>query len=189
MLKLALKTLPLFAVIVGFAMALGAYMNYSGVRGAYFDLIASRMEMVLDDVATNVQSAVSVGIPPAEQSLLPSLLARLTDADPLIRSIQVVAPDGRVLFTSGSGTQGANAESAFRLARTVTSEHIDRFGSAILSDALPAGLLAAIAGSLAAFLMLRRLHRRADRAVNSNTVDTIDIVDHEIDKLRVDQTP
>ena len=39
MLKLALRTLPLFAVIVGFAMALGAYMNYSGVRGAYLEVL------------------------------------------------------------------------------------------------------------------------------------------------------
>lgn len=208
MLKLAFRTLPLFAVIVGFAMALGAYMNYSGVRGAYFDLIASRMTMVLDDVATNVESAVSVGIHPAEQTLLPALLARLTDADPLIRSIDVLTPDGEVLFTSapGGADAPANSENAFRLARTVKndfgasvaelavyydrqapSERIDKLGASILSDALPAGILAALAGSLAALLVLRRLHRRADRAVNANGVDVIDVVEREIDALSADR--
>ena len=209
MLKLAFRTLPLFAVIVGFAMALGAYMNYSGVRGAYFDLIASRMAMVLDDVATNVESAVSGGIQPSEQTLLPARLARLTEAEPLIRSIDVVAPDGKVLFTSAPGGKSAEqrAGDAFRLTRTVKndfgapvtdlvvyydrqapSERIDRLGAAILSDALPAGILAALAGSLAAFLVLRQLYRRADRAVNSNSVDVIDVVEREIDALSADRT-
>ncbi len=208
MLKLAFRTLPLFAVIVGFAMALGAYMNYSGVRGAYFDLIASRMTMVLDDVATNVESAVSVGIQPSEQTLLPTLLARLTVADPLIRSIDVLTPDGEVLFTSAPGGTNApaNSKNAFRLARTVKndfgasvaklvvyydrqapSERIDKLGASILSDALPAGILAALAGSLAALLVLRRLHRRADRAVNANGVDVIDVVEREIDALSADR--
>jgi hypothetical protein len=208
MLKLALRTLPFFAVIVGFAMALGAYMNYSGVRGAYLDLIESRMTMVLDDLATNVDSAVSVGIPPSEQTLLPSLLARLTEAESLIRSIEVEAPDGEVLFTSASGRKGTQVAvgNTFQLARTVKNdfgapvaklvvyydrqaptEKIDRLGASILSDALPAGILAALAGSIAAFLVLRQLHRRADRAVNSNSVDVIDVVEREIDELSADQ--
>ncbi|MEJ8571567.1 hypothetical protein [Microbaculum marinum] len=204
MLKLALRTLPLFAVIVGFAMALGAYMNYSGVRSAYLDLIASRMHMVLDDVAANVESAVSVGIPPAEQTTLPALLTRLVEADPLIRSISVVAPDGEVLFGSGSEadrTATPDADS-FEVGRTVTNdfgapvvdlhvrydrqaptEKIDAFATAVLADAIPAGLLAALAGSLAALLILRRLHGRAARTVNHGIVDTIDIANREVEKL------
>ena len=204
MLKLALRTLPLFAVIVGFAMALGAYMNYSGVRGAYLDLIDSRMEMVLDDLETNVQSAVSLGIPPAEQVTLPPFLRRLAEADPLIEAIDVAATDGTVLFSSDPARRGEREpeESGFAISRTVTNDFgapvvalhvhydarqptqsIDRFGRAVLADALPAGLFAVLAGCLAAFLVLRRLHRRALQAVEHSQSDVIDAADRAIDEL------
>jgi hypothetical protein len=210
MLKLALRTLPLFAVIVGFAMALGAYMNYSGVRGAYLDLIASRMQMVLDDVAANVESAVSVGIPPAEQTTLPALLTRLAEADPLIHSIDVETPDGTVLFSSTPRDAAADGGKTndFSVSRTVTNDfgapvvdlhvhydsttptaNVDSFANSVLADALPAGLLAALAGSLAAFLILRRLHARAARTVNHGFPDTIDVAHRALDTLASDTEP
>lgn len=186
MLRLALRTLPLFAVIVGFAMALGAYMNFSGVRGAYLDLIRDRMQMVATDVGTVIESAVSVGIPPAEQVTLPALLARQAEADPIIRAINVVAPDGRLLFSSEPETDAPPAGDAGEVLtierptlndfgvevarlvivydRSASSARIESFGRAILADALPAGLIAVLAGSLAAFLVLTRLHRRASLA-------------------------
>ncbi len=210
MLKLALRTLPLFAVIVGFAMALGAYMNYSGVRGAYLDLIDSRMEMVLDDLQANVYSAVSLGIPPAEQVTLPALLNRLAEADPLIEAIDVAGTDGVILFSSDPARRGAREpeEGGFEISRTVTNdfgapvaalhvhydsrkptESIDHFGRAVLADALPAGLFAVLVGCLAAFLVLRRLHSRAIQAVEHAQADMIDAADRAIDELDGDQPP
>lgn len=202
MLRLALRTLPLFAVIVGFATALGAYMNYSGVRGAYLDLIRDRMELVADDVAVVIESAVSVGIPPAEQTTLPGLLARQAEADPMIRAIDVVAPEGGALFTSlpeGHQRSGDQA-GVLTLARPVHNDfgvevarlvvtydrlaparRIDAFGRSILRDAIPAGLVAVLLGSLAAFLLLSRLNRRADRAASRSDDDAIAAADREIE--------
>ena len=54
MIRLALRTVPVFAVIIGFAMALAAYMNFSGVRSAYLDLIHSRMAMMAEDIAKDI---------------------------------------------------------------------------------------------------------------------------------------
>ena len=54
MIRLALRTLPVFAVIIGFAMTLAAYMNFSGVRSAYLDLIHSRMAMMAEDIAKDI---------------------------------------------------------------------------------------------------------------------------------------
>jgi len=208
MLKLAFRTLPLFAVIVGFAMALGAYMNYSGVRGAYLDLIDSRMEMVLDDLQANVYSAVSLGIPPAEQVTLPAFLNRLAEADPLIEAIDVAGTDGVILFSSDPARRGTREpeESGFEISRTVTNDFgapvaalhvhydsrkptasIDRFGRAVLADALPAGLFAVLVGCLAAFLVLRRLHGRAIQAVEHAQADMIDAADRAIDELDGDR--
>lgn len=203
MLRLALRTVPLFAVIVGFAMALGAYMNYSGVRGAYLDLIRDRMQMVAADVGTVIESAVSVGIPPAEQVTLPALLARQAEADPLIRAIAVVAPDGQPLFSSlpeGAPPPAPGAAGIARIERPALNDfgaevarlvifydrsapdaRIDGFGTAVLADALPAGLVAILAGSLAAFLVLTRLHRRASRAAAGRD-DPIAAADREIDE-------
>ncbi len=202
MLRLALRTLPLFAVIVGFAMALGAYMNYSGVRGAYLDLIRDRMQMVATDVGTVIESAVSVGIPPSEQVTLPTLLARQAEADPIIRAIHVVAPDGQLLFTSepdAGAPQAGDAGEVLTIERPALNDfgvevarlvilydrsaldaRIEGFGRAILADALPAGLIAVFAGSLAAFLVLTRLHRRASR-VAVDRDDAIAAARREID--------
>lgn len=199
MLRLALRTLPLFAVIVGFAMALGAYMNYSGVRGAYLDLIRDRMQMVADDVGSVIEAAVSVGIPPAEQVTLPDLLARQAEADPLIRVIDVLAPGGAVLFSNRpeSAHDGTGGLATFhrpvlndfgvevaRLVvaydRTGPGERIDAFGRSVLADAIPAGLVAVLLGSLAAFLVLTRLHGRATRASDRDD-DAIAAAAREID--------
>jgi hypothetical protein len=210
MLTLALRTVPLFAVIVGFAMALGAYMNYSGVRSAYLDLIASRMEMVVDDVGNIVESAVSVGIPPAEQVTLPAILERLASSDPLIQSIDAVAPDGTILFSNMPARAGtvfsSDHTNVFELTRPVLNdfgveevrlvirydrltpiEHVNRFGAAVLADALPAGLIAVLAGSLAAFVLLSGLHRRAERIADHGQADAIDSFNAEIDRLKADQ--
>jgi len=209
MLKLALRTLPLFAIIVGFAMALGAYMNFSGVRTAYLDLIGSRMTLVADEVGTVVEAAVSVGIPPAEQVTLPALLGRQAEADPLILSIDVAAPDGRILFSSTEDRamqSGAVEEpDVLVLTRTVRNDfdvtvaqvqvhydralpggQVNRFGRAVLADALPAGLAAVLAGSLAAFLVLSHLHRRATRATDEGSGDAIEAARREIEAAAAD---
>lgn len=202
MFQLAARTLPLFAVIVGVAMALGAYMNYAGVRSAYLDQIQSRLQMVLDDVGVSAESAVSVGIPPAEQVTLAPLLARLAGADPLIVSLDVVAPDDTVLFSSDPErigdptTQGPGvaaldrpvrndfgarvASVVLRYDRRTVEQSTDSFGAAVLADALPAGLLAALAASLAAFAVLRGLHRRAERAADRLVPDTLAEVEREV---------
>ncbi len=62
MIRLAVRILPVFAIIIGFAMALAAYMNFSGVRTAYLELVQARMEMIAGAVATDVAAASSLGI-------------------------------------------------------------------------------------------------------------------------------
>ncbi|NBC31558.1 MAG: hypothetical protein GVY13_02665 [Alphaproteobacteria bacterium] len=210
MLFFALRMLPLFAVIAGLALALGAYMTFSGVRGAYLDLIDSRMAMVAEDVGTVVEAAVSVGIPPAEQVTLPALLDRQAEADPLIRAIEVRSPDGAVLFGSAAGPApdtanggedpGAGAVPPFHVARpvlndfgvavadirvrydsTVPGARIAAFGRGVLADAVPAGIAAALAGSLAAMLVLSRLHGRAGRLAVAGGDDPLTTADREVE--------
>lgn len=210
MLILALRILPLFAVIAGLSLALGAYMTFSGVRGAYLDLIESRMAMVAGDVGTVVESAVSLGIPPSEQVTLPALLARQAEADPLIQGIIVRGPDGAVLFGSAAapviegGTTGrepdAEGQGVPAVARPVLNDfgvtvaHIQvrydatlpgarvaAFGRGVLSDAVPAGLAAALAGSLAAMLVLSRLHSRAGRWAAQAGDDPLSAAGREIE--------
>lgn len=189
MLILALRMLPLFAIIAGLSLALGSYMTFSGVRGAYLDLIDSRMAMVAEDVGTVVESAVSFGIAPPEQVTLPALLRRQAEADPLILGIAVLGPDGATLFGStpgavidGPGIDGPGIEGQLVVVRPVLNDFgvtvaqieirydgtqptasVAAFGRGVLTDAVPFGLAAALAGSLAAMLVLSRLHSRAKR--------------------------
>ena len=207
MLILALRMLPLFAVIAGLSLALGSYMTFSSVRGAYLDLIASRMTMVAEDVGTVVESAVSLGIAPPEQVTLPALLRRQAEADPLILGIAVLGPDGAVLFGTvpDPAIEGARATPApddgqLALVRPVLNDFgvtvaqidirydgtqpnagVAAFGRGVLADAIPLGLGAAVAGSLAAMLVLSRLHSRANRLAMADGDDPLVQAGREIE--------
>ena len=208
MLILALRMLPLFAVIAGLSLALGSYMTFSGVRGAYLDLIESRMAMVAEDVGTVVESAVSLGIAPPEQVTLPALLQRQAEADPLILGLAVLGPDGAVLFGSAPGPvndEPVNDEPAtdgqlvvarpvlndfgvtvaqirIRYDGTPPSAQVAAFGRGVLADAVPLGLGAALAGSLAAMLVLSRLHSRAGRLAMADDDDPLAQAGREIEE-------
>src|SRR5690349_5953621 len=100
MLRLAVRTLPVFAIIIGFAVALAAYLNFSGVRTAYLDLTRARMDMIANAVGMDIVAANSLGISLPEQATLPELLSRQSGTDPSVRSIDVADSEGRILFSS-----------------------------------------------------------------------------------------
>jgi len=183
MLRLALRTLPLFAVIASIAVALGAYMNFSGVRSAYVELIQSRLAIIAEDIERDILSAVTLGIPITEQVTLSDLLVRQAATDKSIVSIDVDNPDGVTLFSSVGNRAGRRAVAdgdtfdvrrpvmndfgasigsvVVRYDRAVMSNRIARFADNIITSAIPAGIGAMLAGSLAAFFIIALLHRRA----------------------------
>jgi hypothetical protein len=195
MFKLAIRTLPVFAVIIGFAMALAAYMNFSGVRSAYLDLIRSRMAMTAEGIGNDISAAQALGIRLAEQSTLPGLLTRQAATDPLTLSIDVAADDNLVVFSSDSGRIGepdnaASDAQAFRqeqrvvndlgepvgtvvirLDRVAMDTDIAKLRSDVLNGAIPTGLAAVAAGSLIGLFLLANLHRRARRTAGGQSDD------------------
>lgn len=195
MLRLAVRTVPVFAVIIGFAMALAAYMNFSGVRSAYLDLIRSRMAMTADGIANDISTANALGIRLTEQTTLSELLRRQAATDPLTLSIDVAADGGKVVFSSDDAriatADTAAADShAFReeqrivndlgepvgrvivrLDRVAMDAEIGKLRFDILNGAVPAGLGAVAAGSLICLLLLSNLHRRARRSAGGQSDD------------------
>ena len=83
MIRLALRTMPVFAVIIGFAMTLAAYMNFSGVRSAYLDLIRARMAVMADGIGRDIAAA---------QEMLNSLT---TQAAPRNREVEAAKAKAR----------------------------------------------------------------------------------------------
>lgn len=208
MIRLALRTLPVFAVIIGFAMALAAYMNFSGVRTAYLDLIRSRMAMIADDIAKDIQTANELGIRLSEQTTLPALLIRQAATDPLILSIDVVSDRGDTLFSSdltrlGKPDDESVDAGAFRrvrevinnfgapvgavivrLDRTVINGKVETLRLDIMADALPAGLGAVAGGSLVCLILLTLLHRNAKQsAFNPRDDDNIALAATELAQI------
>jgi hypothetical protein len=169
-------------------MALAAYMNFSGVRSAYLDLIRSRMSMMAEDIANDIMTANEIGIRLPEQTTLPALLARQTVTDPLMLSIDVVSEGGDTLFSSDAARPGKKDDAAgdggaFRYVRQIVNnfgapvgsvvvrldradidQRIDSLRFEIMTGALPAGLAAVIAGSLVCLVLLTFLHRHARRS-------------------------
>ncbi|MFN3547874.1 MAG: hypothetical protein ACK4U0_10335 [Mesorhizobium sp.] len=209
MMRLAVRFLPVFAVIIGFAVALAAYMNFSGVRTAYLDLVRARMEMIATAVATDVAAANSIGIALPEQSTLPELLSRQAAADPLLRSIDVTGVDGTIIFSSDPGRVGAahsddvpvlrhfaqvtNDLGAVvgtidvRLDRAGIDAALDRLRLDVFASALPAGLGAVGVGCLMALLLLSGLYRRARRfSEQHQPQDPISRAETEVARLRLE---
>lgn len=210
MFRLAIRTLPVFAVIIGFAMALAAYMNFSGVRSAYLDLIRSRMSMMAEGIGNDISTASTLGIRLTEQTTLSELLKRQALTDPLLLSIDVAADDGSVVFSSDAGRVGkkdaaADDPQAFReelklandlgesvgtvimrLDRPAMDSEIDTFRTDVLNGAVPVGVGAVIAGSLACLLLLTGLHRRARRSADGSAGDPIDRAAHEMQHLQAE---
>jgi hypothetical protein len=195
MFRLALRTLPVFAVIIGFATFLAAYMNFSGVRSAYLDLIRSRMAMVAQEVGGDISAALALGIGLGEQATLPRLLVLQASTDPRMKSIDVVAEDGAVLFSSDAARVGVPDEAGadpgtfryqqrivndfevplgtvvMRLDRTAMDAEVEGLRMEILWGAVPAALGAILAGCLACLGLLTHLHRRARHSAEGRTGD------------------
>ncbi|CAH1653180.1 hypothetical protein [Chelatococcus asaccharovorans] len=191
MIRLSLRTLPLFAIIIGLAMALAAFMTASGVSTAYRDLIRSRMAMVAQDIADDINNALALGLRLSEQITLPAVLARQAAADPLTLSIDVSGVDGTVLFSSDPARAGhpdrrADDRQAFRYDQPLVNDFGAPIGNvairfddaavtrgvatiraAAAQDALPIGFAAVLAGSFGCFLVLRHLLARARAAVEA----------------------
>lgn len=195
MFRLALRTLPVFAVIIGFATFLAAYMNFSGVRSAYLDLIRSRMAMIAEEIGGDISAAEGLGIGLAEQATLPRLLTLQASTDPRMLSIDVAGENGTVLFSSDADRVGmsddAGADAAafryqqrvvndfeapvgavvVRLDRTAMDAEVDRFRFETLRGAVPAGLAAILAGCLICLGLLTNLHRRARHSAEGGAGD------------------
>jgi len=191
MFRLALRTLPLFAVIASIAVALGAYMNFSGVRNAYLELIQSRLGIIAEDIEKDILSAVNLGIPITEQVTLSGVLNRLAATDKSIVGIEVIGPDGATLFASDRPT-GVTPPKTYDLRRSILNDfgasigsvvvrydsnvmarQIDQFADQVAKAAIPAGLCAMLLGGLAALFIIGRLHRRARDIAEGHGRDAI----------------
>lgn len=206
MVRLAVRTLPVFAIIIGFAVALAAYLNFSGVRTAYLDLTRARMEMIANAVGLDIVAANALGITLPEQVTLPELLARQSATDPSVRSIDVAGSDGYILFSSDPQRIGvASAEEPdvmrqtldvtndfgmvigvvdVRLERTGIEAAVERLRVDLFAGAVPVGLGAAFAGCLGALFLLSQLHRRARRVSDdSHNIAPIDRAHEQMARL------
>lgn len=209
MFRLAFRTLPVFAVIIGFATFLAAYMNFSGVRSAYFDLIRSRMAMIAEGIGNDISAANALGIGLAEQATLPNLLTLQASTDPLTLSIDVAADDGKIIFSSDAGRIGVpDAGGAdggafryeehivndfdapvgtvvIRFNRSAMDAEIEQLRFDILNGAVPAGVGAVIAGCLICLVLLTGLHRRARQSAEGRSgEDPISSAASEMERLQ-----
>ncbi|MBJ3776343.1 cache domain-containing protein [Acuticoccus mangrovi] len=189
--KLSLTLLVVLFPLLAASLALGAYLNYASVRNSYIEMVGTRMQTVARRVASDAQVALSMGMPLAGQNALERLLTREAAADPMIRSVDVVAADGTVLFSSDPVRRGtreqesdpmaerrmASIVSAFdtteglvvtRASRPALDAALARAGGGILTVAVAALSLAALAIAIVVVLAVRGLTRRlTDRAATA----------------------
>ncbi len=186
----AIRIVVLFAIIIGFSVALGAYMNYSSVRTAYLDAIHSRMHVVAADIVQVIETAQSLGIALAAQHMLPPLLEERYHASPLLQSIDVFGAQHRILFSSAAARVGVVLDQPIlqnnpyrevepivntlgittgglllRFDRKAIAHQLRELAGAIIDAALRAVLAAlAIGGGGIMLLLIRLRHKSASPA-------------------------
>lgn len=110
--RLAIILLLTIAPVAVGAIALGAYLNFGSIRIIYITLVNSRFDQLASRLGTDIEAALSIGLPLAGQDTLTSLLSREQSNDPLLESIDVAGGDGRVLFSSDPRRIGERAATA-----------------------------------------------------------------------------
>ncbi len=188
MLRLALGTMPLFAAIVGFAVALGAYMTYSSIMVSYRNVIESRLTVVAEQLVSAIETAQSLGIPLSEQVTLPPVLAAQVRSDPILMSIDLHARDGRILFSSDPVRTGRAVDPVepeggvlvlrrdiindlgvtagvllLRYDEAPIAHETQRIARATRATALPVAALAVVVGSVGVLVIFGLMRRRALR--------------------------
>lgn len=106
--RLAIILLLTIAPVAVGAIALGAYLNFGSIRIIYLSLVHSRFDQLANRIGSDVEVALSFGLPLAGQVTLTPLLSREQSNDPLLESIDVAAADGAVLFSSDSSRVGGD---------------------------------------------------------------------------------
>ncbi len=97
-------------MVTSLAIGLGAYLNYGSVRSSYMSLVDARMTRHGEGIASDIETALSLGLPLAGQQTLRGLLAREKASDALIATIDVLDGAGVVLFSSDPSRIGPDAD-------------------------------------------------------------------------------
>lgn len=94
-----LLSLTACAIVIGVA-AFAAFINYTSGRVAYLSMVEARIGLVAARVAGVVERALSLGVPLEGQTTLPRVMTEEAESDPLIRTINLRAADGTLLWES-----------------------------------------------------------------------------------------
>jgi hypothetical protein len=134
--RLAIILLLTIAPVAVGAIALGAYLNFGSIRIIYLGLVHSRFDQMANRIGSDIEVALSFGLPLAGQDTLTPLLAREQSNDPLLESIDVAGDAGRVLFSSDpervGGEAGAPDPAIDARSRTIANDFGVSVGSVIV---------------------------------------------------------
>jgi len=97
-LSLVYKLSLAICLVLAFAIGLSALLNYFNFQKTYNDLVRSSYTVMLRDIGYSIQYGLGLGLSLASMENIPDLLETARATAPNIRSIQVIAPDGEVLF-------------------------------------------------------------------------------------------
>lgn len=112
MTRTALWLIGVFALIAAACIAFGAYFSSITLVKAYRSAVEARFAVTAERLGAVVERAASLGIAPAAQATLPSLLEREARIEPALTSIDFVDEHGAVVFSSDAARVGTHADVA-----------------------------------------------------------------------------
>ena len=94
------RLIAVAAVVAFFGIGMSGFLSYFKFQSALASAAHSRMAVPAASVRSGVEAVLALGLPLANASETPALLARERTADAEIAQIQVLDDRGRVLFTT-----------------------------------------------------------------------------------------
>jgi hypothetical protein len=169
------RILVVFLAVLAAGLGLGAQLTYSAAETAYRDAVAGRLRMIASQVAATIQASQSLGIALEAQNTLPALIEREAAGVPDLAAIEILAPNGEVLFASAPGAGAGEAvvvpvlddlgqqTGAVRMRRDAAGEtaRLAALRRGLMARALPIGVgVLAVAGLVLAAVARRRAGAR-----------------------------
>ena len=154
----------LCAWVVGFSVATACLLLGFKHRAVLDGLQRARLQLVATEVSATIERSLTFGMALAEIPMLPGFLQSQRGTDPLIDSIEITDPTGRVLYATGASrgeaAEAATARNAFGLvvahvAVRFSTQELDRATARFARSLAPwaAAIFAAMTAIL--FLALR----------------------------------
>ena len=140
---LVMKIVVAIVILIAFGLGLISYLGYAKFVKVYRQIEESRFGVVLVELKSVIELDMTLGLPLAELPNLGSVLARSKQSATGIDDLELITPDGTILFSTATATAGTRVPAGWLAGAVAESDQPFR----AFSDGAVSGLSAPVGDS------------------------------------------